>query len=369
MRRLARFQALLLLSAGSLTVAAASAQTSSAPVSAPAPRYVPVNPAAAVPTPAPPATPLAPATPQPAAQPPVTTTAAPPAPATASAATPKRVTPAGILAAAPADAWRRVAADRLLVMDLAGSGRVLIELAPEFAPEHVANIVTLAQARYWDGTSINRVQDNYVVQWGDPSEQKPLPADIVQRPPAEYERSTAGLALSLLPFRDSYAGSVGLIGSMPVASEGGQAWLAHCYGMVGVGRNNAPDTGTGNELYAVIGQAPRQLDRNIALVGRVLQGMEVLANRPRGTAALGFYADPAQRIGIVAVRLAADMPEAERPQLEVLRPESATFVAWVQSRANRLDDFFIRPAGALDLCNALPPVRTAPPPPQTPGPR
>ena len=44
--------------------------------------------------------------------------------------------------------------------------------------------------------------------------------------------------------------------------------------MVGVGRDLSPDTGTGGELYAVIGHAPRHLDRNIALVGRIVSGIE-----------------------------------------------------------------------------------------------
>src|SRR5581483_4138859 len=146
----------------------------------------------------------------------------------------------------------------------------------------------------------------------------------------------------------------------PVAESGGEAWLAHCYGMVGVGRDVNPDTGTGAELYAVIGQPPRQLDRNIAVVGRVLSGMPLLAAMPRGQGDLGFYANPAQRIPIKSVRLAADLPPAQRPRFEVLKTYSPTFHAWMQVKANRQDDFFLRPAAGLDLCSALPPVRRAP---------
>ena len=163
-----------------------------------------------------------------------------------------------------------------------------------------------------------------------------------------------------LAFTDTYAPHVGLIGAFPVASDGAHAWLAHCYGMVGVGRDVNPDVGTGAELYAVIGQPPRQLDRNIAVVGRVVQGMELLSALPRGAGDMGFYATPAQRTGIVRTRIAADLPAAEQPHLQVLDVTSPTFAQWIHVKANRQDNFYLRPAGALDLCNAIPPVRPTP---------
>ncbi len=118
-----------------------------------------------------------------------------------------------------------------------------------------------------------------------------------------------------------------------------------------------PDMGTGAELYVVIGHGPRHLDRNIAAVGRVLAGIEGLSSLPRGTGALGFYEDPAQRVKLVSARLAVELPVAERPRFEVLKSDSASFAKWVDSRANRRDPFFIRPAGGADICNLMPPVR------------
>ncbi|WCT74546.1 peptidylprolyl isomerase [Sphingomonas naphthae] len=331
--------AALLVATGSIGLLPAVAQTPPAP-----PRYQPVNPAASLPPPPPP-------------PPPAPVSAGP----AAASSAPARPTPASVLAGAPAEAWREVPADRLLVIDFAGGGQVLIELAPEFAPEHVANIITLAQARWFDGIAIVRSQENYVTQWGDPTEKKPLPADMPAKLPAEYERSAAGVPLDVLPYRDTYAATVGYSRGMPAASEGGQAWLAHCYSMVGVGRDKNPDVGTGAELYAVIGHQARALDRNIAVVGRVIAGMEVLSARPRGTGPLGFYTDPTQKTGIVAVRLAADLTPAERPAWQVLRTDTPTFTAWLSARASRQDDFFLRPAGAIDLCTAMPPVRKTPP--------
>nr|WP_047166889.1 peptidylprolyl isomerase [Sphingomonas sp. Y57] len=279
------------------------------------------------------------------------------APLGASTPPAKPISSADIVAAAPAEAWIAVPPEDLLVLDLDGGARVVVALAPGFAPVHVANIRRLARSGWFAGITVNRVQDNYVVQWGDATEKKPLPDGIVGSPPAEYARMAKGLGFRPMAYRDAYAAKVGHAGGWPVASDGQLAWLPHCYGMVGVGRNLAPDTGTGAELYAVIGHGPRHLDRNIALVGRVLSGIEALSALPRGSEALGFYKEGTPRPAIVAARLASDMPAAERPAFELMRSDSQSFADWLAARANRRDDFFIRPAGAIDICNALPPAR------------
>lgn len=269
--------------------------------------------------------------------------------------------PAQVIANAPASAWRPIAPENLLVMDLADGGRVIVELAPAFAPVHVANMRRYARAGWWDAATIYRVQDNYVAQWGNGDANVPLPEGVVQRPPAEYERSSVGLALRPLGFPDSYAPMVGFVDGWPVAWDPARrsAWLTHCYATVGVGRDLHPDTGTGGELYAVIGHSPRPLDRNIANVGRVVEGISLLSARPRGTGNLGFYqADRGETpIRIQRVRIAADMPAAERPRFQVMRTDTPTFAAYLRGRANRGGDFFRVPAGGVDVCNVNVPVR------------
>jgi peptidylprolyl isomerase len=271
----------------------------------------------------------------------------------------KLPTPNDIVAQAPASAWRTIPADELMVMDLQNGGRVVIQLAPRFAPVHVRNIQALAKANYWAGATIYRLQDNYVAQWGHNDTDKPWPAGVVVKPPAEYTTPRKGLKVTRLPYPDPYATAAGFVDGWPVAysPSGGWADLTHCYGYVGVGRDLSPDTGTGGELYAVIGQAPRQLDRNIALVGRVIDGIDRLASLPRGTEALGFYKDKAQYVPIASIRLASEMPAAERPAYEYMDSSSASFAAYVRVRANRHDDFYIRPAGGVDVCNVQVPVR------------
>ncbi len=277
------------------------------------------------------------------------------------AAAPAPKTPTEIVNAAPANAWKTIPADDLLVMQLANGARVVIQLAPAFAPVHVANLRSLAKAHWWDKASIYRVQDNYVVQWGKNESNDPLPPGVVARPPAEYARPLKGLTVTPLPYPDDYAPKAGYAIGWPIGYDpkGGTANLTHCYGYVGVGRDLSPDTGTGGELYAVIGHATRHLDRNIAVVGRVIGGIENLSSLPRGTEALGFYKERSQDVPIAWVRLASDMAPAERPSFQMMDTNAPAFAAYVKARANRKDDFFIRPAGGVDLCNAPVPIRPA----------
>lgn len=302
--------------------------------------------------------------------------------------------PSDIVAAAPASDWVTIAPSDLLVMELAPDAkgkprRVIIQLIPEpISQAWVGNIRKLAAAHWWDGTAIVRVQDNYVVQWGDPdgedaAKAKPLPPGLVTAAEDDYvswlPNYTGGTrqrpgALPAPPpslWRDAYAWAPHFYKSWPVANDthgrpGSEAtkaghykaWPVHCYGMVGVGRNLSPDTGSGAELYTVIGHAPRHLDRNIALVGRVVEGMEHMSSLPRGTGGLGFYETPEERTPIRSVRLAADLPPAQQPRLEYLESTSQSFAQYAEARANRQDAFFNVPAGGADICNIPVPIRT-----------
>lgn len=269
--------------------------------------------------------------------------------------------PSEIVANSLSSDWRPVDPENMLVMDLEDGGRVVIELAPAFAPVHVANVRAFARGGWWNGATVYRVQDNYVAQWGNNEAEVPMPRGVTVPAPAEYERPVKGLSIRPLGFPDSYAAMVGHVDGWPVGydPERGEAWLAHCYGAVGVGRDLSPDTGSGGELYAVIGHAPRHLDRNIATIGRVIEGISHLSARPRGSGNLGFYeAERNERpFPIARMRLAADLPAAERPRFEVMRSDGEAFSAFVTGRANRGGSFFIRPAGGVDLCNVNVPVR------------
>ena len=272
------------------------------------------------------------------------------------------LTSAQVIAATQPSDWRALDLDTTLLMELP-AGQVLIELAPRFAPRHAANIRTLVREGYFDGLAILRSQDNYVVQWGDPDAEAPDQARPLgsanRKLPAEFSVPLKGLPLQRLPDVDGWAPLTGFVDGMPVAADPrrGRAWLAHCYGMVGAGRDNPVDSSNGSELYAVSGQSPRGLDLNITLVGRVLQGMQWLGALPRGTAEMGFYAQPEQRTTIRRVRLLADLPEAERPQLEMLRTDSAAWARLLDSRRFRREEWFVHSPGHIGLCNATVPLR------------
>lgn len=308
------------------------------------------------------------------------------------------LSPGELVAAAPAKDWVTIAPSDLLVMTLApdrdGKPRqVVIQLMPPpFSQGWVGNIRKLAAAHWWDGLSINRVQDNYVVQWGDANAEdkakaKALPKGLETVPQSQYvvdteSRDGQPLAGALqdefesvseqrgrwrdgedsLPKTGEYADLESFFQGWPFAAgeDTPTAWPVHCYGMVGVGRDLAPDTGSGAELYTVIGHAPRHLDRNIALVGRVVEGIEHLSSLPRGTLALGFYEKPEQRVPIVSIRLASELPPAEQPRFAYLSTESDSFAKYADARASRRDPFFNLPAGGADICNIPVPVRRVP---------
>jgi len=99
------------------------------------------------------------------------------------------------------------------------------------------------------------------------------------------------------------------------------------------------------------------MDRNLAIVGRVIDGIDRLSSLPRGTEALGFYKDKAQYVPIVSIRLASEMPAGERPAYEYMETKSASFARYLELRAHRHDEFYRRPAGGVDLCGVQVPVR------------
>jgi peptidylprolyl isomerase len=262
----------------------------------------------------------------------------------------------------PAD-WRSVKQENLLYMDLP-QGRVVIELAPELAPKTVENVKALAHEKYWDGLAIVRVQDNYVVQWADPNGEKP---ELKRKLKKAHEKVPAELDYKLklsLPFKalsdpDTYVSEVGFYNGFAMARDRAakKMWLLHCYGAIGVGRDNAPDSGNGSELYAVIGQAPRHLDRNVTVIGRVLQGMEFLSALPRGHGKMGFYEKPEENIAIRSIHLGTDVAKKDRLALEVLRTDTPLFDQMIEARRNRSEDWFAYPAGHIDACNLPIPVR------------
>lgn len=261
-------------------------------------------------------------------------------------------TMADVIKASAASDWRPLDPNNTLYMDLE-KGRVVIELAPDFAPNHVKNIETMVREGFFNGMDIVRSQENYVVEWEDSSGKRDMKSARKNLDPEFTVKYDKKLPFTRLPDVDGFAPQVGHANGFPAGRDPktGTAWLAHCYASVGVGRDNEVNSGDGSSLYVVTGHAPRQLDRNITLVGRVMQGMELLTTLPRGTGPMGFYKETETMTPIKSIRIAADVPEAERTKLEVIRTDTPTFKAIVEAQRNRGGDWYKVPAGYIDLCN------------------
>ena len=262
----------------------------------------------------------------------------------------------------PPQAWRSVDPRNLVLIDTR-HGQVAVELAPEFAPKHAERVRALIRAHFYDGLSFYRVIDGFVAQGGigegtASTKDHPVEAtDLKQWPPlkAEFDRASAPTPVfTPLGNADLLAPEVGFEDGFPVARDpkDRREWLIHCPGTFAFARDNDPDTAT-TEFYIVIGQAPRRLDRDLTAFGRVLSGMQYLQKLERGDPEVdsGVIGDVSKRDPIIRVRLGADLPAAERPSFQVLRPESQAFADSVEARRHPTSSFYFRkPPPVLDIC-------------------
>lgn len=270
------------------------------------------------------------------------------------------LSPPEIIAASKPSEWRTLDPENTLYMDFAGKGRVIIEMAPEFSPNHVANVKALSREGFFVGGAVTRVQDNFVTQWAQAADPARPPKVGVEKLNAEFTRPRAAIGnFDVLPDPDTYASEVGWVNGMTAARDATSVWLTHCYGMVGVGRENDENSGGGTELYVIIGHSPRNLDKQLTMLGRVVQGMEIMSAFPRGTGDAGFYETPAEYQRYADIKIAADLPAEQRTPLEIMKTDSESFATLVNSRRWRKDDFYRNPVGRIGLCNVTVPVRAA----------
>ncbi len=269
---------------------------------------------------------------------------------------------ADILKDAPANAWYRLSQDNLVYMTLNNGKVVVFELADEFAPEHAKQIRHFAKTQYWDGLTIYRVQDNYVAQFGSfdyatETNTKPFP-EGTKALPAEFTKPAASVAMTTLKDKEAYSDGIGFSKGFPVAIKGDDAFLVHCYGMVGAARMDAPDSSKGSELYVMIGQPARHLDRQIVVVGRVVHGIEHLSTLPRGTGSMGFYEKNQAPMGIKSVRLGSQLPPSEQIQFEAIANDSSTFRELIEARRHMQGSWFAAPmSGGMGVCDVRQTIR------------
>jgi peptidylprolyl isomerase len=270
--------------------------------------------------------------------------------------------PAEVIAASKTSEWRALDPENTLYMDFPGKGRVIIEMAPNFSPNHVANVKALSREGHFVNGAVTRVQDNFVSQWAQAAEPPRPPKTGVEKLNAEFTLPRSAIRnFDVLPDPDTYAPEVGFINGMSAARDSERVWLTHCYGMVGVGRDSDENSGGGTELYVIIGHSPRNLDRQLTMLGRVVQGMEIMSSFPRGTGDAGFYKTPEEYQHYADIKVASDLPPEQRTPLEIMKTDSESFATLVNSRRWRKDDFYKNPVGRIGLCNVTVPVRPATP--------
>jgi peptidylprolyl isomerase len=247
--------------------------------------------------------------------------------------------------------WRQVDPDNLVFVELT-EGRVVVELNPMFAPATVKQFRKLVRDKFYEGLAFYRVIDGFVAQGGDGSDLGQMSA--VPLIDAEFEREwSEDLPYVPVQENDLFAPETGFIQGFAVGRDpkSGSVWLTHCPGVVAMARNEAADSSR-TDFYIVIGQAPRYLDRNMNVFGRVIDGMEVVQRIARGDAGNnGLFSDETATTRIRHMMLASDISEEERPAAYVPDTDSKGFAALLEGRRNRTQAFFHhKPPEVLDVC-------------------
>jgi len=247
--------------------------------------------------------------------------------------------------------WRQIDPDNLVFLELA-EGQVVIELNPAFAPKTVKQFRRLVQERFYDGLAFYRVIDGFVAQGGDGSDLGEL--SEVPLIDAEFERAWSD-EFPYVPVQnpDLFAPETGFIDGFAVARSPAEdrVWLTHCPGTVAMARND--DAGSSRtDFYIVIGQAPRYLDRNMNVFGRVIHGMDAVQRLQRGPANdNGIIRDDRVASRIRGIRLGSDIPDKERQSAYVLDTNSRGFADLLRDRRERKQRFFHhQPPQVLDVC-------------------
>jgi len=247
--------------------------------------------------------------------------------------------------------WRQVDPENLVFLELF-EGEVAIELNPLFAPETVQQFRKLVREGFYDGLSFYRVIDGFVAQGGDGSDLGEL--SMVPLIDAEFELDlTDEIEFTRVQKNDLFAPETGFVNGFAAARGVSEkkVWLTHCPGVLAMARNDDPDSSR-TDFYFVIGQAPRYLDRNMNIFGRVIHGMDVVQKIQRGpTDNNGIIQDETASSRIRHMKLASDIPKNERLSAFVVDTSSKSFEKTLKNRRNRKQKFFHhKPPEVLDVC-------------------
>nr|WP_157043404.1 peptidylprolyl isomerase [Paraglaciecola sp. T6c] len=253
--------------------------------------------------------------------------------------------------------WRTPESINLVYMQL-DSGLVIMELAPFMSPINVAQFKGLIKDGFYDGLDFYRVIDGFVAQGGDVTESRPH--EHTKQLPAELTRSYNGLGNAdddpfvLVQTGEFMAPQTGFLNGFAAGRDPSihQEWLLHCPGVVAFGRNNGLNTAS-SEFYIAIGQAPRHLDRNMSVLGKVIYGMHHVQRIKRASMNVpsGVIEDPTKRTKIVWARLANDIPAQQRVDVQVQDEHSDAVTTRIALGRTLENEFFhYKGNGNVDVC-------------------
>ena len=156
-----------------------------------------------------------------------------------------------------------------LVIEVAGqaNGTIVIDMAADLAPKHVEQITALARQGAYDGVVFHRVIEGFMAQTGDVAFGKG--ADL----------SRAGMGGSDLP---------------NIPAEFSNATFDR--GVVGMARSQDPNSAN-SQFFIMFGPGPF-LDGQYTVVGRVIEGMEVVDAIKRGEGRNGEVSDPDRMVRV-----------------------------------------------------------------------
>ena len=254
--------------------------------------------------------------------------------------------------------WRTVDPEDVLVIETR-TGLVHVELAQQFAPQHANRMRQAARDGFYDGREFYRVIDGFVVQGGRGEEEGAENLPLYPALTAELSVASGSVTFTPMQDRDLYAPEVGHVDGFAAGRDGEETWMLHCPGTMAMARGNDADSGD-VEFYIVIGHAPRYLDRNTTVFGRVLEGMEHVQAVRRGDAAVnsGVIEDPDGRDPILSIRVAADLPDSEQPRFKVMDTRGEAFFNAKNASRHRTHAWFINtPPAVIEACRMPAPVR------------
>ena len=257
--------------------------------------------------------------------------------------------------------WRPVPINNSVLLTLP-HGKVVIELAPQFAPKHVAQFRQLTQQGFYNGTKFYRVIEGFVAQAGPKEGSKKDQSVPLLTMESEWRLNAEDLYTPVQK-NDLFAPQTGFKDSFAMAfqTESSQApnraWLTHCPGVVAMARNNEADSAS-SHFYVVVGQAPRYLDNIMTIFGRVVYGMQHIQAITRTEVMTGEEAINTRKFTpIVTMKLMADVPIAQQIQIAVENTESVAFSERLDSRRHRDSAFFYKKLPpVLDVCQI--PIRS-----------